>query len=173
MVPRTPARSPWPRRRPRRGLTVHDIVDESDTRVSPENGALLEAAATLRPVIRGYQEEIERERRIPPPLVARLRAAGLYRLFVPRELGGAQVDLLTFFRIVELAAEGDGSVGWNLATNAIAGSAALSLPDDGIRELFGGGPDVIFGGTIGTRGGRAVPVDGGLVVSGRWPFGSG
>jgi indole-3-acetate monooxygenase len=152
---------------------VHDVADESDTRVSPADGALLEAAAALRPVIRGYQEEIERERRLPPPLVAQLRAAGLYRLFVPRALGGAQVDLLTFFRVVELAAEGDGSVGWNLATNAIAGSAALSLPDEGIRELFADGPDVIFGGTIGTRGGRAVPVDGGLLVSGRWPFGSG
>ena len=94
-------------------------------------------------MIRGYQDEIERERRLPPALVAQLRSAGLYRMLVPRELGGAQVDILTFFRVVELAAEGDGSVGWNLATNAIAGSAVLSLPREGIREIYGGGPDVI------------------------------
>ncbi len=152
---------------------MQDAASETDAPASAESEALIAAAAALRPVIRGYQAEIERARRLPPPLVAQLRAAGLYRLFVPRALGGAQVDLLTFFRIVELAAEGDGSVGWNLATNAIASSAVLSLPEDGIGEIFGGGPDVICAGTIGTRGGRAVPVDGGYVVTGRWPFGSG
>jgi alkylation response protein AidB-like acyl-CoA dehydrogenase len=140
---------------------------------SSESRAVLAAAAALRPTIRGYQAEIERERRIPPALVAQLRAAGLYRLVVPRELGGAQVDLVTFFRAVELAAEGDGAVGWNLGTNAAAGSAALSIPDEGIEEIFAGGPDVIFAGTIGTLGGRAVPVDDGILLSGRWRFGSG
>ncbi|HEY7067248.1 MAG TPA: acyl-CoA dehydrogenase family protein [Chloroflexota bacterium] len=134
---------------------------------------LLEAAAVLRPVIRGYQAEIESERRIPLALVAQLRAVGLYRLFVPRALGGAQVDVLTFLRAVELAAEGDGSVAWNLGTNAIAGSAALSLPDAGVREIFGDGPDVIFAGTIAPLGGTAVPVDGGYRCTGRWRFGSG
>jgi alkylation response protein AidB-like acyl-CoA dehydrogenase len=149
------------------------MADESGVRVSPECSDLLEAAAALRPVIRGFQDEIERERRIPRPLVAQLRAAGLYRMFVPRELGGAQVDVLTFFRAVELAAEGDGSVGWNLGTNSLAGSAVLSLPDEGVREIFADGPDVIFAGTIGPIAGQAVPVDGGYLVTGRWRFGSG
>ncbi|HZR97494.1 MAG TPA: acyl-CoA dehydrogenase family protein [Chloroflexota bacterium] len=146
---------------------------ETGAQASAEHRALLEAAAALRPVIRGYQTEIERERRLPAALVAELRAAGLYRMFVPRGLGGLQVDLLTFFRAVELAAEGDGSVAWNLGTNAIAGSAALSLPDEGIREIFGEGPDVIFAGTIAPLGGTAVPVDGGYLCTGRWRFGSG
>jgi len=62
--------------------------------VSSDDGdAILAAAAALRPVIRGYQEEIERERRIPPALMEHLRAAGLYRMVVPQELGGAQLDL--------------------------------------------------------------------------------
>ena len=146
---------------------------ELDAQGSAECRALLDATAALRPVIRGYQAEIERERRLPAPLVARLRAAGLYRMFVPRVLGGLQVDLLSFFRAVELAAEGDGSVAWNLGTNAIAGSAALSLPDEGVREIFGGGPDVVFAGTIAPLGGTAVPVDGGYLCTGRWRFGSG
>ena len=107
---------------------MHDVADDSAARPSPECRALLDAVAALRPVIRGYQDEIERERRLPPPLVAQLRAAGLYRMVLPRALGGLQVDLLTFFRALELAAEGDGAVGWNLGTNALASSAVLSLP---------------------------------------------
>jgi alkylation response protein AidB-like acyl-CoA dehydrogenase len=137
-----------------------------------EGAAILEAAATLRPVIRGYQEEIERERRIPKALVRELRDAGLYRLVRPNALGGAEVDQLTLLHAIELVSEGDGSVGWNVATNAQTTLAALALPDEGVHEVFGGG-DVILAGTIGTGGGKGVPVEGGYVVSGRWTFGSG
>jgi alkylation response protein AidB-like acyl-CoA dehydrogenase len=149
------------------------LASASEAGTAAECQALLEAVAALRPTIRSFQAEIERERRIPPLLVAQLRAVGAYRMFVPRELGGVQADLLTFFRAVELAAEGDGSVAWNLGTNAIAGSAVLTLPDEGIAEIFGVGRDVIFAGTIGAIGGRAMRVDGGLLVTGRWRFGSG
>ena len=145
----------------------------ASTAPSPSPGeAILEAARALRPVIRGYQDDVERERRIPSPLVQQLRDAGLYRLVRPRVLGGAEVDQLTLLRAIELVSEGDGSVGWNVATNAQTTLAALALSDDGVHEVFGGG-DVILAGTIGTGGGKGVPVEGGYVVSGRWTFGSG
>ena len=37
---------------------------------------LVQAAAALRPVLRRYHEEIEREQRMPPTLVEQLREAG-------------------------------------------------------------------------------------------------
>src|SRR5215207_7048213 len=132
-----------------------------------EAAELLAAAGALRPAIRASQEEIERERRLPPALVEQLTAAGLYRLLVPRPLGGAEADLATFFRALELVAEGDGAVGWNLSTSAALCTAALSLPDEGVGEIFAAGPDVRFSGTTGPRGGRAQPVEGGYVVTGR------
>jgi alkylation response protein AidB-like acyl-CoA dehydrogenase len=134
---------------------------------------VVQAAQDLRPVIRGYQEEIDRERHIPPDLVEQMRQAGLYRLLVPRDLGGSQVDLLTYFRVVELASEGDGSVGWNIATSSAAGLVCLSLPDAGVQEVFNDGPDVVVAGTVVPGGGRGVRVEGGYLVSGRWRFGSG
>src|SRR5918912_3258642 len=102
-----------------------------------------------------------------------MRADGLYRLLVPRELGGLQVDLLTYFRVVELVSEGDGSVGWNIATSSAAGLVCLSLPDAGVQEVFQHGPDVIVAGTVVPGGGRGVRVQGGYLVTGRWRFGSG
>jgi alkylation response protein AidB-like acyl-CoA dehydrogenase len=140
---------------------------------SPESQHLVEAVAALRPTIRGYQAAIERERRLPLPLVEQLQDAGLYRLLVPRALGGAELDLVTVVRVLEFAAEGDGAVGWNLCTSAALSSAALSLPDDGVAELFADGPDVRFSGTTGPIGGQAEPVPGGYRVTGRWRFGSG
>ena len=140
----------------------------------PEFQALIDVAADLRLIIRGYAAEIERERRIPATLVMQLRRAGLYRFLYPRELGGTEADLDTYHRVLELASEGDGAVGWNVATSSGSGLPALSLPEDGLQEIFGNGPDVTFSGTIGQSAtARAIAVEGGYLVSGHWRYGSG
>jgi indole-3-acetate monooxygenase len=134
---------------------------------------LLTAIGALHPIIRGYQDETDSERHIPAQLVDALRLAGAYRMFVPRELGGLEADPLTFLRAVELAAEADGSTGWNICNNAIGQLISMSLPEAGVREIFASGPDTIVAGTAVPGGGTAVPAAGGYRVSGRWRFGSG
>jgi alkylation response protein AidB-like acyl-CoA dehydrogenase len=134
---------------------------------------VVQAAAALRPAIRGYRDEIEREQRLPKTLVEQFHTAGFYSLVIPRELGGLQVDPLTYLRVVELLAEAVGSVGWNLANNSIGQLVTLGLPDEGVREIYGHGADTVIAGTAVQGGGRAVPVDGGYRVTGRWRFGSG
>ena len=134
---------------------------------------VVQAAAALQPVIRTYQQDIEREQRLPPPLVERLHEAGFYRLVIPRSLGGLQVDPLTYLRVVELLAEGAGSVGWNLANNSIGQLVTLGLPDEGVHEIYARGAATVIAGTAVQGGGQAVPVEGGYRVSGRWSFGSG
>ena len=88
----------------------------------------VQAAAALRSVIRSYHEDIEREQRLPKALVEQFHAAGFYSLVIPRDLGGLQADPLTYLRVVELLAEGAGSVGWNLANNSIGQLVTLGLP---------------------------------------------
>ncbi|PYN03467.1 MAG: hydroxylase, partial [Candidatus Rokuibacteriota bacterium] len=134
---------------------------------------VVQAAATLQSVIRRYHAELEREQRLPKALVEQCHALGFYSLVRPRELGGLQCDPLTYLRVVELLAEGAGSVGWNLCNNNIAQLVSLGLPDEGVREIFGHARDVAIAGTAVQGGGRAVPVDGGYRVTGRWPFGTG
>src|SRR5438309_5642350 len=131
------------------------------------------AATALRSAIRGHREELEREQRLPKALVEQFHAAGFYSLVIPRELGGLQADPLTYLRVVELLAEADGSVGWNLANNSIGQLVTLGLPDEGVHEIYAHGADTVIAGTAVMGGGRAVPVDGGYRVTGRWPFGTG
>jgi alkylation response protein AidB-like acyl-CoA dehydrogenase len=131
------------------------------------------AAAALQSVIRGYRDEIEREQRLPKALVEQFHAAGFYSLVMPRALGGLQADPLTYVRVVELLAEAAGSVGWNVANNSIGQLVTLGLPDEGVREIYGQRADTVIAGTAVMGGGRAVPVDGGYRVTGRWPFGTG
>jgi indole-3-acetate monooxygenase len=134
---------------------------------------LVQAAAALQPKLRDYHDEIEREQRLPKGLVEQLRAAGFYKMVIPRAMGGLQVDPLTYLRVVELLAEGAGSVGWNLANNSIGQLVTLGLPDEGVHEIYARGADTIIAGTAVPGGGQAVSVAGGYRVSGRWQFGSG
>lgn len=134
---------------------------------------LVRAAAALRPVLRAYQEQIEREQHLPPALVEQLHAAGFYRMVIPRALGGLQVNPLIYLRVVELLAEGCGSVGWNLANNSIGQLVTLGLPDDGVYEIYPPGHATVMAGTAVQGGGQAVPVEGGYRVNGHWTFGSG
>ncbi|MGD0104623.1 MAG: acyl-CoA dehydrogenase family protein [Rhodopila sp.] len=146
-----------------------------DTRLPADVDAqpLVRTAAALRPALRRYHDEIETEQRLAPPLVEKLRDAGFYRMVIPRALGGLQVDPLTFLRVVELLAEGAGSVGWNIANNSIGQLVTLGLPDEGVQEIHGqAGPSIMAGNAV-QGGGQAVPVDGGYRVNGHWSFGSG
>jgi alkylation response protein AidB-like acyl-CoA dehydrogenase len=145
-----------------------------DTRLPEDIDAhpLVRAAAALRPMIRGYHLQIEREQRLPSALVERLRATGFYRMVIPRTLGGLQVDPLTYLRVVETLAEAAGSVGWNVCNNGIGQLVTLGLADDGVQEVHGPGPSIIAGTAV-QGGGEAVPVEGGYRVNGHWTFGTG
>jgi indole-3-acetate monooxygenase len=151
-----------------------DAVTE-DTRLPADIDAqpVVQRAAALQPLLRQYHEQIEDEQRLPPALVEQLHAAGLYRMVIPRSLGGLQVDPLTFLRVVELLAEGAGSVGWNVCNNSIGQLVTLGLPDDGVHEIYPPGHATVIAGTAVQGGGQAVPVEGGYRINGRWSFGTG
>jgi alkylation response protein AidB-like acyl-CoA dehydrogenase len=146
-----------------------------ETHLPPDIDAqpVVQAALSLQPAIRRYQQELEREQRLPKALVEQFHAAGFYRMVIPRALGGLQVDPLTYTRVVELLAEGAGSVGWNLANNSIGQLVTLGLPEDGVQEIYGHGGNTVLAGTAVQGGGQAVAVEGGYRINGRWSFGSG
>jgi alkylation response protein AidB-like acyl-CoA dehydrogenase len=148
---------------------------DEDTRLPADldGEPLVRAAAALQSVIRSRRDEIEREQRLPKDLVEQFHRAGFYSMVIPRALGGLQVDPLTYVRVVELLAEGAGSLGWNVANNSIGQLVTLGLPDAGVQEIYAHGADTVIAGTAVMGGGRAVPVDGGYRVTGRWPFGTG
>src|ERR1700732_3379340 len=79
----------------------------ADVRAPPKG----QAGRASRPTLRKSRKEIEHEQRIPPALAEEMRAAGFYRLLIPRAYGGLQSDPLTYLRVGELLAEGCGSGG--------------------------------------------------------------
>ena len=152
---------------------MHPRAEQEGLPADVDAQAPVRAALALRPLIRAHRNLIEHEQRLPKALVEALQGAGLYRMVLPRSLGGLQVDPLTYVRVVEVLAEAAGSVGWNLANNSIAQLVTLGLPDEGVHEIYAKRADAVIAGTAVMGGGQAVPVDGGYRVTGRWPFGTG
>ncbi len=133
---------------------------------------LLAAARGLVPLIEQLRDEIERERRLPLPIVEALRAAGVFRMTMPRSLGGMEAHPRAQFEVLEALSMLDASVGWCGYIGGSAGWFTAYLDEATAREMYPN-PDLIAGGAAGRPSGQAVQVDGGFRVSGRWPFGSG
>ena len=132
----------------------------------------LDRVKALTPRIAASIEQIERERRLPQPLVDAMIEAGLFRLLLPRPLDGAEVDPLTFMRVIEEIAKLDASTAWCLGQTSVAAMVAAFLPAEAAWEIFGRDRRAVLAWGAGP-GGRAVPVQGGYRVTGTWLFASG
>src|SRR3954451_17621344 len=129
------------------------------------------AARALAPEARKRAPEAERERRLPRPLVDAMADAGLSRVSGPGAAGGVAAPPADLIACCEEMARGDGAPAWCIATNGTSGLLAGFWPEATAREVFDS-PRSIAGGVVAPRG-RAVAVDGGYRVTGRWPFASG
>jgi len=132
----------------------------------------MDAARSLAPQIKELAGEIEQSRRLPQPLVENIAKAGLFRLWVPRSIGGEETDPMTLVRVVEEVSRADGATGWCVALGGEYGVFGGYLPADAAREIYGSDPNVITAGAL-RPAGIATVVDGGYRVSGRWQLGSG
>jgi alkylation response protein AidB-like acyl-CoA dehydrogenase len=131
---------------------------------------LVQAARELRPQIAAAAGQIEAERRLPAELVSELIDAGLFRMLVPRSLGGSEADLLTFHEVLEQIAQADASTAWCLSQNGGVCRVSAFLPRDGAEEVFGD-PRLTI--AWGNGPSTAVKVDGGYRLTGRWVTTSG
>jgi len=125
----------------------------------------LEAAQALAPLIGAHAESIESERRLPEPVIRALTEAGVFRLFAPRALGGAEADPVTVCRVVEELAKADGATGWCAMVGATFSLLGGLLPEQAAREIYVD-PSVAVAGSF-RPSGTARAVDGGYQVSGR------
>ncbi|HVH18542.1 MAG TPA: acyl-CoA dehydrogenase family protein [Myxococcota bacterium] len=144
------------------------------TSPSALSGALLiDRARELKPFVQGFADRAEAERTLPAEVVHALREAGLFRVAVAAEVGGAEATPREQILAIEAISEADGAAGWALMIGVEnLGFASAFLQPDVAEEVIAKHPEAIFCGALNPQG-RANRVDGGVRVSGRWPFASG
>src|SRR5690348_9489631 len=72
----------------------------------------LEAIQNLSSLIAQNRASSDRDRHISQSVYDKLADAGLFRLWLPKSLGGPELAPVEFLTVVEAAAALDGSVGW-------------------------------------------------------------
>ncbi|MGW3444858.1 acyl-CoA dehydrogenase family protein [Streptomyces sp. NPDC001076] len=131
----------------------------------------MERVRELQPLIRAHAVRAERERRVTDEVVEALTGAGIHRMNVPRHYGGYQTSLRTQVDALSQVSAACGSAGFMALIQAGCAFIAALFPDEAQDEIFAH-PDVRVGGTL-IPGSKAVPADGGYVVSGNSPFATG
>ena len=138
----------------------------------------------------GYEEAMRRARELVPVLRERAQAAedarmlirdneqllhdaGLFRIHQPKAFGGMELD---FVAVVDIPAElgrGCPSTAWNVGNLACHHWILGYYAPETQHEVWDANPDALIASSIALAAGRGRKVDGGFVVSGRWPFSSG
>ena len=126
---------------------------------------------TLQQQVAERADEIEETRRIPPDLAATLKSAQAFSLLLPETLGGPQMALPEYIRLIQRMGEADGSTAWAMNQGSVLSTFSHQLPLGVARSIWthptvtvANGPPV---------GSTAAPVEGGVSISGRWVFSSG
>ena len=134
--------------------------------------AIIDAARALAPQFATRAGEGDTLRTMPPDLVAAAKAAGLFRLALPRMLGGLELDPAAIAEVIETLSYADGSAGWTI----MIGNSTLCfawLDPQVASSLIGDCPDVVSTSMFAPKGHAVADGCGGFVVDGRWPFNSG
>lgn len=130
-------------------------------------------ARALAPVIGAAVPRIEAGRELPPDLVAALHEARLFRMLVPRSLGGEEISPLDYLETIEEIAKADASTAWCIAQTSVCSTISSCLPPETAAAIFRQNPrGVLAWGPFG-KNARAVAAPGGYRVTGTWPFASG
>ncbi len=115
---------------------------------------------------------IEASRELPPDLVDALHEGRLYRMLVPRSLGGEEISPVEYVQAIEEIAKADASTAWCIGQTSVCSTIAKAMNPQVAEEIFKKNPrGVLAWGPSGN--GKAVVDKGGFRVSGVWPFASG
>jgi alkylation response protein AidB-like acyl-CoA dehydrogenase len=131
----------------------------------------LDRAKEMVPLVEEYAPLAESERHMPYDVFTAARDAGIFGLLKARALGGAELDLTSMLDVLEELSRQHGSLGWNVMIGNLSCLLADYLPEATASAIYGRDEDVLAGSFAPT--GKAIPVEGGYRITGRWSFASG
>jgi indole-3-acetate monooxygenase len=137
----------------------------------PSDAVWLERARDVGALLETAAADIEEHRELPEAIVAALVERSLFRLLLPRSLGGAELPPAAYVPVIEAIAKQDASAAWCLGQACGCSMTAAYLDAGVAREIFGGSRGIVAWGPPGPGEARAVA--GGYRLSGTWSFASG
>jgi alkylation response protein AidB-like acyl-CoA dehydrogenase len=132
----------------------------------------IDDAAGLAATIATEAPLIEKSGKVTASVMAGLHDKGLFRLLLPKSVGGTQMHLADFVDVIEELAKADASTAWCVGQASGCSFTAAYVDADVAKDVFGPLDSVLAWGPS-TKSAQAVKTDGGYVISGAWMFASG
>jgi 3-hydroxy-9,10-secoandrosta-1,3,5(10)-triene-9,17-dione monooxygenase len=145
-------------------------VSVTETPVTHEE--LIQRAVDLQPLLAKNAAQTEADRRVVEENIQAIKDAGLFRLMIPRRLGGHEATIKTKLEVSAALAEGCGSTAWVTALTNVCAFFTCLMSDQAQQDVFGADPDARAAGVFAPST-NIEKVDGGYVVSGKWAWSSG
>jgi 3-hydroxy-9,10-secoandrosta-1,3,5(10)-triene-9,17-dione monooxygenase len=133
---------------------------------------ILARTEALIPVLRERAEAVDDLRQMLPASVADLKSAGTARLYQPARFGGCEADMRSGVEALSAVGRGCGSSAWCLVQHLTHNFMLGQWPDQGQHDIWED-PACLVSGIFIPACGRGRRVEGGYVLSGRWPLVSG
>jgi 3-hydroxy-9,10-secoandrosta-1,3,5(10)-triene-9,17-dione monooxygenase len=133
---------------------------------------VIDGVRDLLPTLRDRAQEAEDSRAVPADTIKALEETGFFRLLQPAAFGGLEADPLTFYTAVRLIASACGSTGWVSSVVGVHPWHVGLFPAEAQQEVWGTDTSTRISSSYAPTG-KAIAVDGGHLVSGRWSFSSG
>jgi 3-hydroxy-9,10-secoandrosta-1,3,5(10)-triene-9,17-dione monooxygenase len=145
-----------------------------ETIAIPSAAELIGRARSLVPVLAERAAQTERERIVPQESIAGMQAAGLFRVLQSKRWGGYELGLDVVNDIQIVLAEGCMSTAWVYAVLVVEPFLVALFDDRMAQDVWGKDSSVLIcGSSAGGPANKAVAVEGGYRLSGRWRFASG
>ncbi len=152
------------------GAKQHPGPGQSAATPAPRTEDYIARVRQIAPDLAAAAGEIDRRRELPERIVDRLVEAGLFRLLLPKSLGGAALLPADYVPIIEELAKTDASTAWCINQNSGCSMTAAYLAPEVAREIFGGSRGIL---AWGPGPGEARVAAGGYRVTAKWSFASG
>jgi 3-hydroxy-9,10-secoandrosta-1,3,5(10)-triene-9,17-dione monooxygenase len=130
-------------------------------------------AREIVPTLRERAQKCEEARVLLPENEKLLHETGLFRYHQPRRFGGMELPFIAVVDIVAEVARGCPSTAWNVGNLGCHHWILAYYDPETQHEVWDENPDALIASSIALAAGRGRKVEGGFVVSGRWPFSSG
>lgn len=134
---------------------------------------VLSRAVAMRPLLRENRVRAASEGKYSQEIHEAFDRAGFYRLVQPRQYGGYEFDLETYYRTMIEISRGDPGIGWCLTLGTGHTIPLVAhFSEDVARDAFGE-DGVFIAPHSATPRGALIPTEGGYLLSGEWPWSSG
>ena len=134
---------------------------------------LWQKAEALLPALKERAKKCEELRRLPDETLRDFHDAQLFRIHQPRRVGGAELEFAAVVTYGALFARACASTAWNWVNFAAHHMMLGMFPPQAQDVIWGQSRDALIASSFVFPAGKARKVEGGYLLSGRWPFSSG